>query len=64
VGDAAALADRMRQVLLDAGRLEAMSARNLARAQEFREEVMRRRRNEFLRDIRRRTEEWMRGQKP
>jgi glycosyltransferase involved in cell wall biosynthesis len=62
IGDAAALANRIREVLLNPDRLAAMSARNLVKAQDFREEVMRRRRNQFLHDLRGRTQEWMRRQ--
>jgi hypothetical protein len=36
-----------------------MSARNLARAGDFQEEVLRERRIEFYRYVRERTEEWL-----
>jgi glycosyltransferase involved in cell wall biosynthesis len=52
------LANKIRQVISDSERLSKMSRRNLERAQEFRPEVLERRRTEFYRCLRQRTEAW------
>jgi glycosyltransferase involved in cell wall biosynthesis len=59
-GDAKALASKIREVLQEPGRMAAMSARNLAKAQEYRDEALRRRRNCFYRKLRQQTESWLR----
>ncbi|MGI8688067.1 MAG: glycosyltransferase family 4 protein [Thermomicrobiales bacterium] len=57
-GDVAALADVIRVVITDPARMARMSARNLARAREYREEALRARRTAFYRTLRERTEAW------
>ncbi len=59
VGDDAALASAMMTVLQDPERMGRMSAENLARAQEFREELLLESRTQFLTLIRDRTAEWI-----
>lgn len=60
VGEHAALADTITNILRDPQRMARMSAENLARAQEFREESLTDSRTEFLNMVRDRTAEWMR----
>ncbi|MDQ2784842.1 MAG: glycosyltransferase family 4 protein [Chloroflexota bacterium] len=57
-GDVAALANVIRAVITDPERMARMSARNLARAQEYREDALRARRTAFYRTLRERTEAW------
>jgi glycosyltransferase involved in cell wall biosynthesis len=59
-GDTAALARKIREIVSDPERMARMSARNLARAGDFREEVLHARRIAFYRHIRATTEEWIR----
>jgi len=56
-GDVEALAAKMREIVSDRSRMERMSARNLARAGDFQEDVLRERRIEFYRFVRDQTEE-------
>jgi glycosyltransferase involved in cell wall biosynthesis len=58
-GDAGALASKLQTVLGDPQRLAAMSARNLARAGGYRENILRPRQQEFYRHLRDRTEAWI-----
>jgi glycosyltransferase involved in cell wall biosynthesis len=60
VGDDAALAYTIMSVLRDPKRMARMSAENLARAHDFREELLLESRTEFLKLVRNRTAEWMR----
>lgn len=60
VGDDAALAQSIMSVLQDPKRMARMSAENLARSHEFREEALVESRTEFLELVRDRTDEWMR----
>lgn len=60
VGDYAALAHTIMSVLRDPKRMARMSAENLARAHDFREELLLESRTEFLELVRDRTSEWMR----
>lgn len=60
VGDDAALAQTIMCVLKDSQRMARMSAENLARAREFREESLVESRTEFLKLVRDRTAEWIR----
>jgi glycosyltransferase involved in cell wall biosynthesis len=60
-GDVRALADKIREVRSDPARLARMSRRNLDKAREYRQESLRHRRDEFYRDLLRRTEEWQRA---
>lgn len=59
--DSKALAAKIVEVLGDPSRMRAMSERNLAKAAEYRDDILRVRRNEFYRHVRDSTEEWMRG---
>jgi len=58
-GDALGLANKIREVISRPERLSTMSERNLARAQEYRPEVLEERRIEFYRFLRRDTERWL-----
>jgi glycosyltransferase involved in cell wall biosynthesis len=60
VGDDAALARTIMGLLRDPKRMARMSAENLARAHEFREEFLVETRAEFLNLVKHRTDEWMR----
>jgi len=60
-GDAGALARKICEVLANPGRMARMSARNLEKAREYREEVLSKRRTEFYRYVRQRTEEWLKA---
>lgn len=59
VGDHQALAQAIMSVLQDSERMARMSAENLARAHEFREELLLESRIEFLETVRNSTAEWM-----
>lgn len=63
-GDAGALAALMRAVVTDPARMAAMSARNLRRARDFHETVLRERRTAFYRALRERTEAWQGAARP
>ncbi|HPV83073.1 MAG TPA: glycosyltransferase family 4 protein, partial [Nitrospira sp.] len=58
-GDVAALANKLWDIFLDVGRMRDMSARNLVKAREYHQEVLCKRRVEFYRAIRQRTEAWL-----
>lgn len=62
-GSARALAKMIVDVALDAQRQSAMSRRNLARAHDFREDVLNDRRRTFYRQVRRATEQWLAGRR-
>jgi glycosyltransferase involved in cell wall biosynthesis len=55
------LAAKIADVVADGGRLERMSVRNVVKAQEFREPILRQRRLDFYRHLRKRTEDWVHG---
>ncbi len=57
-GDVAALANAIRAVVTNPERMARMSARNLAYAQEYREDALHARRTAFYRALRERTEAW------
>lgn len=61
-GDVAALARKIREVVTNPKRMARMSARNLEKAKEYRDEVLRERRNVLYRYIRERTEAWLKAQ--
>ena len=61
-GDADALATKIEEVLRSPSRLNRMSVRNLAKAQQFRPEVLEKRRTEFYRFLRDTTETWLHSQ--
>lgn len=58
-GNVMALAHKIREVVTDPKRLACMSARNLEKAQEYKEDVLRERRIAFYRYVRERTEAWL-----
>lgn len=60
-GDIAALAAKIREIATNPDRMARMSARSLAKAKEYREEVLRERRVAFYRYVRAKTEEWLRS---
>jgi glycosyltransferase involved in cell wall biosynthesis len=57
--DVTALAGKIREVVIDTERMARMSARNLNKAREYSEEILRERRNSFYRCVREKTEEWL-----
>jgi glycosyltransferase involved in cell wall biosynthesis len=58
-GDVSALARRIREVVTNPERMARMSARNLEKAKEYREKVLRKRWTAFYRHVRERTEAWL-----
>lgn len=62
-GNVAALASIIREVVTDPERMARMSARNLEKAKDYRNEVLREQRNAFYHYVRGRTEEWLGAQK-
>jgi L-malate glycosyltransferase len=58
-GDVNALATKIREIVTDPERLAQMSARNLATAQAYRDEVLAVQRTDFYRYVRDRTEKWL-----
>jgi glycosyltransferase involved in cell wall biosynthesis len=60
--DAQGLARKIKEIVTDPARLSEMSARNLKRAQDFRPEILDRRRAEFYRFLRQATENWLSAQ--
>ena len=59
-GDVEALAGKIREVVSDPQRMARMSARNLHKAKEYREEVLGKRRSDFYRHVKEKTEAWLR----
>jgi glycosyltransferase involved in cell wall biosynthesis len=57
--DALGLANKIREVVTNPARLSAMSERNLKRAQDYRPEILDKRRSEFYRFLRQATENWL-----
>jgi len=57
-GDVAALAMKIREVVSDNQRMENMSIRNLEKAKNYRNEVLRDRRNTFYRYLKEKTQAW------
>ncbi|HEV8001551.1 MAG TPA: glycosyltransferase family 4 protein [Planctomycetaceae bacterium] len=62
--DTEALARKIKEIVSDLQRMQRMSARNLNRAGDFQEDVLRERRLEFYRYVREQTEEWLARTKP
>lgn len=62
-GDATALAIKIREVVTNPERMTQMSAHNLEKAKDYRDEVLRERRNAFYRYVREQTELWLRETK-
>jgi glycosyltransferase involved in cell wall biosynthesis len=58
-GDVGALANKIREVVTNPERMARMSARNLEKAKDYRDEVLCDRRNEFYRYVREMTEAWL-----
>jgi glycosyltransferase involved in cell wall biosynthesis len=58
-GDVEAVVRKIREVVSDPSRMQRMSARNLARAADFHEDVLQERRAEFYRFVRDQTQEWL-----
>ena len=58
-GDVAALANKIREVVTNPERMARMSARNLEKAKDYRDEMLCDRRNEFYRYVREQTEAWI-----
>jgi glycosyltransferase involved in cell wall biosynthesis len=59
-GDATALAHKIREVVIDPGRMARMSTRNLEKAREYRDDSLRARRVAFYQNVRNQTETWVR----
>ncbi|MEG4111993.1 MULTISPECIES: glycosyltransferase family 4 protein [unclassified Microcoleus] len=59
-GDATALAHKIREVVTNPERMSRMSARNLEKAKDYRDEVLQERRNQLYRFVREQTEVWLR----
>jgi len=60
-GDVHCLARKIREILGSPERMATMSARNLERAKEYREEILRSRQTAFYRFLRERTSAWLNG---
>lgn len=58
-----ALAAKIREVSTNPVRLALMSARNLAKAHQYRDEILREKRLQFYRCVRERTEQWLRARR-
>ncbi len=58
-GDVVALASKIRDTLLNVGQMRDMSARNLAKARDYHQEVLCERRIKFYRAVRQQTEAWL-----
>jgi glycosyltransferase involved in cell wall biosynthesis len=58
-GDVSALAEKIREVMVAPERMQTMSKRNLVKAQEYRAEILQKRRHEFYSYLRRATEDWI-----
>jgi len=63
-GDAMALAEKLRSVIQQPGRLAAMSKRNLVHAKDYHESRLARARRTFYEYVKVRTAEWLHAQKP
>ena len=61
-GDEAALADKIREIVTDSERMSRMSFRNLEKAKNYHNEVLRERRNTYYRHLRQKTELWLKNQ--
>lgn len=55
----AALTTKIREVVTDRDRMARMSARNLNKAKEYTDEVLRSKRNAFYSNVREQTEAWI-----
>jgi glycosyltransferase involved in cell wall biosynthesis len=61
-GDVIALAHKICEIVTNPERLARMSARNLEKAKEYRDEVLRERRDMFYHFVREKTEAWLKAQ--
>jgi glycosyltransferase involved in cell wall biosynthesis len=62
-GDVVALANKIREVVTNPEYMARMSSRNLEKAKDYREKILRERRIAFYRYVREKTEEWLQKQK-
>jgi glycosyltransferase involved in cell wall biosynthesis len=62
-GNPTVLSKKIQEVVCDPLRMTQMSARNLNRAKNYREEILRERRLAFYQYVRQKTEEWLAGKK-
>jgi L-malate glycosyltransferase len=62
-GDVDALARKIREIVTDPERMARMSARNLEKAKEYRDDVLQQQRTDFYRHVRDRTEAWVASKK-
>jgi L-malate glycosyltransferase len=62
-GDVDALAQKIREIVTDPERMARMSARNLEKAKEYRDDVLQQQRTDFYRHVRDRTEAWVASKK-
>lgn len=62
-GDVDALAQKIREVVTDPARMARMSARNLEKAHEYRDDVLQQQRTDFYQHVRDRTEAWVASKK-
>jgi glycosyltransferase involved in cell wall biosynthesis len=62
--DAALLSGKIETLLRDPGRLHQMSIRNLAKAREYRDDILTSRRTAFYKHLRDRTEDWLSVRSP
>jgi glycosyltransferase involved in cell wall biosynthesis len=60
--DPHALARKIREVVTNPERMTQMSARNLEKAKEYRDDILNERRTEFYRYLRDKTQEWLKAQ--
>lgn len=61
-GDAVALASKIREVAIDSHRMTRLSARNLEKAREYSDDVLREKRTQFYHHVREATEVWLKLQ--
>ncbi len=59
--DAVALARKIREVVTNPARMARMSSRNLDKAREYHEDILRKRRTAFYQYVREKTAEWLKG---
>ena len=60
-GRVAELSSKITEVIADGARMKRMASANIAKAMEFRESILRERRIEFYRHLRKKTEDWAHG---
>ena len=62
-GDVAALSSKIREVVTNPERMARMSARNLEKAKEYTNEILRERQIAFYNYVRKSTQDWLNAQK-